>query len=165
MKHLYRILVHPYIENKRDLQTLYSPQDSTYTSTKCHILISKIHRSSYTAAAYYRGGGALLRLEALGRPGSATSGSYATIASLHKVPIGRPDREQANKRKFLFDPNLMGDVYVLQAGVDRRRRMPPLAYARSLLSIRRRLDSIAILSLLHRRYLFCMGMSAGWFCV
>lgn len=43
--------------------------------------------TSYTTAAYGSHQNVLLRLDTLGRPPSST-GSYATIASLHKFPFG-----------------------------------------------------------------------------
>ncbi|XP_028032644.1 tyrosine-protein kinase Dnt isoform X1 [Bombyx mandarina] len=46
-----------------------------------------IHSTSYTTAAYGSHQNVLLRLDTLGRPPSST-GSYATIASLHKFPFG-----------------------------------------------------------------------------
>ena len=44
--------------------------------------------TSYTTAAYGSHQNVLLRLDTLGRPPSST-GSYATIASLHKFPFGK----------------------------------------------------------------------------
>lgn len=47
-----------------------------------------ISSTSYTTAAYGSHQNVLLRLDTLGRPPSST-GSYATIASLHKFPFGK----------------------------------------------------------------------------
>lgn len=46
------------------------------------------YSTSYTTAAYGSHQNVLLRLDTLGRPPSST-GSYATIASLHKFPFGK----------------------------------------------------------------------------
>lgn len=51
---------------------------------------SHFHSTSYTTAAYGSHQNVLLRLDTLGRPPSST-GSYATIASLHKFPFGKFD--------------------------------------------------------------------------
>ncbi|KAK7871821.1 hypothetical protein R5R35_006421 [Gryllus longicercus] len=44
--------------------------------------------TTYTSAAYGSNPNVFIRLDALARPPSAGSGSYATIASFHKVPLG-----------------------------------------------------------------------------
>ncbi|OWR54360.1 tyrosine-protein kinase Drl [Danaus plexippus plexippus] len=60
--------------------------------------------TSYTTAAYGSHQNVLLRLDTLGRPPSST-GSYATIASLHKFPFAK-DRitEPADQLRYLTTP-------------------------------------------------------------
>lgn len=52
-----------------------------------NVYISRISSASFTTTAYGSHSNVFIRLDPLGRPPSANSGSYATIASLNKFPL------------------------------------------------------------------------------
>lgn len=70
-----------------------------YTFNKLILIIFYFHYStSFTTAAYGSHQNVFIRLDPLGRPPSANSGSYATIASLNKFPL----TESKKSCKFFF---------------------------------------------------------------
>lgn len=56
-------------------------------------------RSSYTSGAYGSNQNVFIRLDSMGRTPSVGSGSYATIASIHKFPIESRRESRSQSRR------------------------------------------------------------------
>jgi len=56
--------------------------------------------TTYTTAAYGSNPNVFIRLDSVGRPASAGSGSYATIASFHKLPLPLSRRSSSSPSPY-----------------------------------------------------------------
>jgi len=64
-----------------------SPVPPALSQTHSTMHFSFFPSTTYTTAAYGSNPNVFIRLDSVGRPGSVGSGSYATIASFHKLPL------------------------------------------------------------------------------